>query len=83
MDGDICEFMIDIPDESWPKFRLTSRCMKYQNDIYCLPVDGGSIWVYSMEEDRFSEIAIAKWKYIKIIFHLLYSPLYFSITSFH
>ncbi len=59
MDGDICEFMIDIPDESWPKFRLTSRCMKYQNDIYCLPVDGGSIWVYSMEEDRFSEIAIA------------------------
>lgn len=41
MDGDICEFMIDIPDESWPKFRLTSRCMKYQNDIYCLPVDGG------------------------------------------
>lgn len=52
------KLIVNIPDSSKPKFRLTSYCMKYNNDIYCMPVCGKNVWVYSIEYDSFYKIHI-------------------------
>ncbi len=58
MNNKECEVMVNIPDRCSAKFRSVLYCMKYQNDVYCFPVSGKSIWVYNIESDIFSEIAI-------------------------
>lgn len=52
------ELVASIPDVSPSKFRRNSFCMKYQNDIYCMPVFADSIWVYDIINHEFDEIRI-------------------------
>ena len=51
-----CEVMVNIPDVLSRKFRAVSKCMKYKNEIYCFPVFGNNIWIYSIEDGAFSAI---------------------------
>ncbi|MDE6949930.1 MAG: hypothetical protein K2P64_03300 [Lachnospiraceae bacterium] len=51
-----CEVMVNVPDVLSRKFRAVSKCMKYQNEVYCFPVFGNNIWVYSIEDGSFSSI---------------------------
>lgn len=48
--------MVNIPDALSRKFRAVSKCMKYKNEIYCFPVFGNNIWIYSIEDGAFSAI---------------------------
>lgn len=52
------ELVASIPDVALTKFRRNSFCMKYQNDIYCMPVYADSIWVYDTINHRFQDIQI-------------------------
>ena len=47
-----------IPDKSPIKFRLTPYCMKFRDDIYCMPVYGKSIWIYNTDNAEFNKIGI-------------------------
>ena len=47
-----------IPDKATSKFRLTPYCIKYQDDIYCMPSYGKSVWVYNTTNYAFDEICI-------------------------
>lgn len=58
MKSDKCELLTCIPDISQSKFRLTSFCMKYHNDIYCMPSYGKNIWIYDTVSCRFDEICV-------------------------
>ena len=53
-----CELLTYIPEILESRFRGNSICYKYGNDIYCMPIYGKSIWVYSMVDDNFCEIRV-------------------------
>lgn len=53
-----CELLACVPEVSKSRFRGTSICNKYGNDIYCMPIYGRSIWVYSVVNENFCEICI-------------------------
>lgn len=55
---DDCELLTQIPDTLHSKFRLTPFCMKYHDDIYCMPGYGKSIWIYNTISRKFDEIYI-------------------------
>lgn len=59
MDKNECDVMVEIPECSGSKFRIVALCMKYRDDIYCFPVSGSNIWVYSVGSGTFSKINIA------------------------
>ena len=52
------ELLAQIPETSYSRFRLTPFCMKYHDDIYCMPAYGKSIWIYNTISYRFDEICI-------------------------
>lgn len=52
------ELLTQIPDTSYSRFRLTPYCMKYHDDVYCMPAYGKSIWIYNTISYRFDEICI-------------------------
>lgn len=54
-----CDIMVEIPKFYKTKFRSAAFCMKYRDDIFCFPVSGTSIWIYSVKSGIFSEISIA------------------------
>lgn len=58
LDNHECEVMVSIPDVLSTRFRAVSKCMKYQDEVYCFPIYGNSIWVYSIEDGFFTEITI-------------------------
>ena len=58
MDRNECDVMIEIPERSESKFRTAAFCMKYHDDVFCFPVSGSSIWIYSVGSGLFSEINI-------------------------
>lgn len=60
MNTEICEEVVDIPDTNPNKYGLTPFCMKYDREIWCIPGNGKSIWIYYLEGKRFSEIAFDK-----------------------
>lgn len=53
-----CEYVSKIPNEGASDFRLNPRCIKVGKDIYCLPYMGMQIWVYDIEADAYTSIAI-------------------------
>ena len=53
-----CDLLRYIPDKATSKFRLTPYCIKYQDDIYCMPSYGKSVWVYNTTNYAFDEICI-------------------------
>lgn len=59
LDTCTCEQMVLIPaaDTNYT-FRLIPRCIKWENDIYCMPDMGNCIWVYNIENRDFSKILI-------------------------
>lgn len=59
MKTDECESAVRIPDESPATFRQMSVCIKCGDDVFCMPVYGESIWVYSTRTGTFSRINIS------------------------
>lgn len=53
-----CEYVVQIPNSKTNKFRLNPRCVKRQNDIYCLPDIGDKIWIYNLDNAYFKNIEI-------------------------
>lgn len=53
-----CESAVCIPDTNQKTFRLTPNCIKYNNNIFCMPGLGKSIWIYDLECQKFSKIDI-------------------------
>ncbi len=52
-----CEYVAEIP-EKIRAFRIISRCIKCENNIFCMPDRGNSIWVYDLICRNFKEINI-------------------------
>lgn len=50
------EFIARLPNDLDLKFRQNSRCIKYKNDIICMPYLGKYIWIYHM--NKFEKITI-------------------------
>ncbi len=53
-----CEYIKEIPDPNKDTFRLNPKCMKCNNDIFCMPDMGSCIWVYHIEKSQFTSIAV-------------------------
>lgn len=53
-----CGLLTYVPDVSNSGFRENPMCIKYLDDIYCMPTYGRSIWVYSTVDKSFCEIKI-------------------------
>lgn len=58
LDTHMCELAIKIPDENSSTFRLTPICIKCGKDILCIPAKGKSIWVFNLDNCKFTEIVI-------------------------
>ncbi len=54
----ICELVVNMPNKLQQKFRSNPFCIKYQDDLYCMPVYGESIWIYNTISQELSEIFI-------------------------
>ena len=50
------ELVKEIPDEKLSKFRLNPRCLKCENEIYCMPDESNNIWVYNIDSMHFSKM---------------------------
>ncbi len=53
-----CEYVVQIPNSNTNKFRLNPRCIKRENEIYCLPDIGDNIWIYNIDKEYFENIKI-------------------------
>ena len=53
-----CKLIAELPNIEKNTFRLNPRCIKYENDIYCMPDTGDCIWVYQLECEQFTQIQI-------------------------
>lgn len=53
-----CEFEIEIPFPVSGRFRSTPRCIKFGDDIFCLPDTGECIWVYEKKTHKLVRISI-------------------------
>lgn len=53
-----CELISCIPESAYNRFRGHPVCIKYKNNIYCMPVYGSHIWVYNTISNAFNEICI-------------------------
>ena len=58
LESNECEYIASIPEPNPNKFRLTPRCMKIGNEIFCMPDNGDNIWVYNIEDSNFYKINI-------------------------
>lgn len=54
----ICELVVNIPNKLQQKFRANPFCIKYQDDLYCMPIYGESIWIYNTISRELYEIFI-------------------------
>jgi hypothetical protein len=52
------ELVRKIPNDVTNLWRLNSRIIKCNNDIYCMPDFSSCIWVYNIEQDKFQKIEI-------------------------
>lgn len=53
-----CDFEAVLPNNMVDKFRLNSKCIKFENDIFCMPNRGDCIWVYQLNTSKFYNIKI-------------------------
>lgn len=56
----------EIPYESKNTFRLNSRCMKCNDDIYCMPDTSNIIWIYNLKKKEFSSIVLDNPDHVRI-----------------
>lgn len=52
------EHVIEIPNAGSDRFRLNPKCVKVENEIFCLPDRGNNIWIYQLETSEFLQIEI-------------------------
>ena len=55
-----CEYIASIPTGDEGSFRSTPYCVKYQDTVVCLPDRGAHIWLYNIEQKKFSKITVDK-----------------------
>lgn len=60
-----CEYIKEIPNNTKWKFRQNPRCLKYKNDIICLPDLSEHIWIY--HADEFEKIEIKNPDKVRIL----------------
>lgn len=53
-----CKLVAKLPNIEKNTFRLNPRCIKFENDIFCMPDVGDSIWVYQLQSGQFKQIEI-------------------------
>ena len=58
MDSRKCDFEVKIPYKGSRAYRMTPRCIKCGDYIFCMPDDGECILVYRCSSKEFSEIKI-------------------------
>ncbi len=61
-----CEYIKEIPDSDKNTFRLNPKCIKCENDIFCMPDLGSCIWVYHIEKSQFTSIAVDRPKDVRL-----------------
>lgn len=80
----VCEYAVDIPEAKRREPRQAPRCIKFNEDIFCLPERCNSIWVYSLRYKNFIQIKVANpsehnielrsaWKFDDKIFAVSYT----------
>ncbi len=55
-----CNGLALIPNEHTIKFMLNTRCLKINNEIFCMPCFGDRIWIYNCEDSSFHTIILKK-----------------------
>ncbi len=83
LQSDECEYVAEIPtlNSETSKFRQNPRCIKIENEIFCIPDIGECVWVYNLLDSQFRQIEIENpnrerlsmtgvWKYCAKIFVL-------------
>lgn len=53
-----CKFVAKIPNEGVDKFMLNTRCIKVNNEIFCMPCYGDRIWIYNITHATFKNIKV-------------------------
>ncbi len=53
-----CDYAVKIPNSNLDEFRLNSRCIKFENEVFCMPDKGERIWVYNLNDRYFQQIDI-------------------------
>lgn len=51
-----CEKVACIPGLEEQKYRQNSYCAKSGSDIYCIPGQGESVWIYNLDDNAFTEL---------------------------
>ncbi len=58
LDRKIIELIDRFPDSEICSFRRNHYCLKYENEIYCMPDNGDSIFIYHLNSLQFSKITV-------------------------
>lgn len=64
-----CKFMVEIPEKSSSKFRLTPRCIKCGFHVFCMPDLSSHIWIYNINYHSFSKIEIENPEKVRLKVH--------------
>lgn len=64
-----CELAVRIPDPNPNTYRLNPFCAKQGKTVFCIPGIGESIWVYNLECQNFTQIAIDNPGKMQLSFH--------------
>ncbi len=65
-DSQECEFEAEIPVHVLGRFRVTPRCIKYIDKIFCIPDRGECIWVYKKREDKLIKIDLINPNHVRL-----------------
>lgn len=58
MNSGQCEFVARVPECDFRNFRLYSYCIKYGDNIFCLPNIADCIWCYDLKKEIWEKIEI-------------------------
>lgn len=58
LDTSECNGLAVIPNEHTIKFMLNTRCLKINNEIFCMPCFGDRVWIYNCEDSSFNSIIL-------------------------
>ncbi len=64
MNSGKCEIVAQIPEEGSERFYRYSYCIKYKNNIFCLPYLGKRIWFYDIKNRVWGKIEIKNESYL-------------------
>lgn len=55
-----CGGLAVMPNKLPENFMLNTRCLKINNEIFCMPCFGDRIWIYNCEDSSFNFIKLKK-----------------------